>query len=254
MKETILAIDDERMNREFYCGLLKDKGYNVLQAANGEDALEILKGTTVDLILLDVMMPGISGFDVLKNIRENKRLQSLPVIIITGLSDKENRLKGLRLGADDFITKPFDVDELLVKVSSQIKLASLRNQIFEKRKLLNIVNRLDEGIIITDTNFMPIVINAKAKEFLGMKEEPDNVLNHFKNLFKKDIYPYQSSNYFIVKSQDMGKPGIFSLNIQPVKDAADDIDSYVFIIRDITSNAAILFDWNESQELFKLEK
>lgn len=252
MPETILAIDDEKMNREFYCGLLQDKGYNVLQAATGESALEILKSEPVDLVLLDVMMPGISGFDVLKSIRENKRLQPLPVIIITGLADREDRLKGLRLGADDFITKPFDVDELLVKVSSQIKLASLRNQILEKRKLLNVVNRLDEGIIITDNNFMPIVINSRAKDFLGMKEDPDNILNHFKVTFKKDIYPYQNSNYFIVKSQDAGKPGIFSLNVQPVKDATDDIDSYVFIIRDITSNAAVLFDWNESQELFKL--
>jgi Response regulators consisting of a CheY-like receiver domain and a winged-helix DNA-binding domain len=96
---------------------------------NGEDALEILRNASVDLVLLDVMMPGISGFDVLKSIRENKKLQSLPVIIITGLADKENRLKGLQLGADDFIAKPFDVDELLVKISSQIKLAFLRNQV-----------------------------------------------------------------------------------------------------------------------------
>jgi CheY-like chemotaxis protein len=253
MPETILAIDDERMNREFYCGLLSDKGYNVLQAPTGESALEILKGEHIDLVLLDVMMPGISGFDVLKNIRDSRKLQSLPVIIITGLADREDRLKGLRLGADDFITKPFDVDELLAKVESQIRLASLRNQIFEKRKILNIVDRLDEGIIITDDNFAPMVINARAKDFLGMKQEPENILNHFKNTFKKDIHPYHNSNYFIVKSQEVGKPGIFSLNVQPVKDSAENIDSYVFIIRDITSNAAILFDWNESQELFKLE-
>jgi len=253
MAETILAVDDERLNREFYHGLLTDKGYNVLTAASGESALDILRTEPVDLVLLDVMMPGISGFDVLKNIRENKRLQSLPVIIVTGLGDREDRLKGLQLGADDFITKPFDVDELLIKVSSQIKLASLRSQIFEKRKLLNIVNQLDEGIIITDNHFIPIVINARAKEFLGIKEEPEHILNHFKKTFKKDIIPRPNSNYFIVKSQEAGKPGIFSLNIQAVKDATNDIDSYVFIVRDITSNAAILFDWNESQELFKLE-
>ena len=102
-------------NRDFYFGLLKYKGYNVLNAENGEDALEILRNSSVDLVLLDIMMPGISGFDVLKSIRENKKLQSLPVIIITALADKENRLKGLQLGADDFISKPFDVDELVVK-------------------------------------------------------------------------------------------------------------------------------------------
>jgi CheY-like chemotaxis protein len=253
MAETILAIDDEKMNREFYFGLLKYKGYNVLKAETGEDALEILRNASVDLVLLDVMMPGISGFDVLKSIRENKRLQSLPVIIITALADKENRLKGLQLGADDFITKPFDVDELLIKISSQIKLAYLRNQIFEKRKLLNIVDRLDEGIIITDSKFMPIVTNVKAKDFLGMKEEPENILSHFKRMFKKDIYPHHNSNYFIVKSHDEGRPGIFSLNVQPVKDTAEIIDSYVFILRDITSNAAVLFDWQDSLEPYKLE-
>jgi Response regulators consisting of a CheY-like receiver domain and a winged-helix DNA-binding domain len=253
MGETILAIDDEKMNREFYFGLLKYKGYNVLKAENGEDALEILRNASVDLVLLDVMMPGISGFDVLKSIRENKKLQSLPVIIITALADKENRLKGLQLGADDFIAKPFDVDELVVKIGSQIKLAFLRNQIFEKGKLVNIVDRLDEGIIITDSKFMPIVTNFKAKNILGMKEEPENILTHFKKIFNKDIYPNQNSNYFIVKSHDAGKPGIFSLNVQPVIDSSENIDSYVFIIRDITSNAAVLFDWTDSPELYKLE-
>jgi len=253
MAETILVIDDEKMNREFYFGLLKYKGFNVLKAENGEDALEILKNAAVDLVLLDVMMPGLSGFDVLKSIRENKKLQSLPVIIITGLADKENRLKGLQLGADDFISKPFDVDELLAKIESQIKLASLRNQIFEKRKLLNVVDRLDEGIIITDNKFMPIVTNSKAKDFLGMKEEPENILSHFKKVFQKDIYPHHNSNYFIVKSHDVGRPGIFSLNVQPVIDASENIDSYVFILRDITSNAAVLFDWTDSTEPYKLE-
>ena len=97
--------------------LLKYKGYNVLNAENGQDALKILGITSVDLVLLDIMMPGISGFDVLKSIRENKKLQSLPVIIITALADKGNRLKGLQLGADDFITKPFDVDELIQRVT-----------------------------------------------------------------------------------------------------------------------------------------
>ncbi|HEX7416344.1 MAG TPA: response regulator [Smithellaceae bacterium] len=213
MGETILAIDDEKTNREFYFGLLKYKGYNVLKAENGEDALEILRNASVDLVLLDVMMPGISGFDVLKSIRENKKLQSLPVIIITALADKENRLKGLQLGADDFIAKPFDVDELVVKIGSQIKLAFLRNQIFEKGKLVNIVDRLDEGIIITDSKFMPIVTNFKAKNILGMKEEPENIITHFKKIFNKDIYPNQNSNYFIVKSQEVDKPGIFSLNV-----------------------------------------
>jgi CheY-like chemotaxis protein len=253
MAETILAIDDEKMNREFYFGLLKYKGYNVLKAENGEDALEILRSVPVDLVLLDVMMPGISGFDVLKSIRENKKLQSLPVIIVTALADKENRLKGLQLGADDFISKPFDVDELVVKISSQIKLASLRNQILEKRKLLNIVDKLDEGIIITDSAFMPIVANFKAKDFLGMKEEPENILIHLKTIFKKDVYPYQNSNYFIVKSHDEGKPGIFSLNVQPIMDTAENIDSYIFILRDITSNAAVLFDWTDSSEPYRLE-
>ncbi len=253
MGETILAIDDEKMNREFYFGLLKYKGYNVLKAENGEDALEILKNASVDLVLLDIMMPGISGFDVLKNIRGNKKLQSLPVIIITALADKENRLKGLQLGADDFISKPFDVDELVAKIESQIKLSSLRNQTFEKRKLLNIVDRLDEGIIITDTTFTPIVTNFKAKDFLGIKEDPGNLLTHLKTMFKKDVYPYQTSNYFIVKSHDMGKPGIFSLNVQPIMDAAENIDSYIFILRDITSNAAVLFDWPDAAEPYRLE-
>jgi CheY-like chemotaxis protein len=104
-KSRILCVDDEPANLKLLEAALIPRGYEVIKAKNGEEALERIKGQEIDLILLDVMMPKIDGFEVCKKIKENPLTQLIPVVMVTALADKESRIKGLEKGANDFLTK-----------------------------------------------------------------------------------------------------------------------------------------------------
>ena len=118
--EKILLIEDEDRMREIITDYFKDKGSEVISTCNGLEGLSILEEEEFDLILLDVMMPGIDGFTVCKEIRKKSEL---PIIFITAKSDEEDQLYAYSLGADDYVTKPFSLGVLYAKVISLIKRA-----------------------------------------------------------------------------------------------------------------------------------
>ena len=128
-----------------------------------------------DLILLDIIMPVRSGFDALKNIRENEKTRAIPVILLTSLSDRESMIKGIDAGADEFISKPFDKVELLSRVRTQAKMSILRRQINEKEKLLNVMELMGEGTAITDEKMNLKLINSTASEMIGIKDIKGNL-------------------------------------------------------------------------------
>ena len=109
---TILIVDDEPSARETLQALLFNEGYNLIFAHNGPEALEKVSGLTPDLILLDVMMPGMDGFEVCRRLRADTHLAQVPIMMVTALDDRDSRLQGIEAGADDFISKPYDRVEL----------------------------------------------------------------------------------------------------------------------------------------------
>jgi adenylate cyclase len=118
---TVLAVDDEPANLRLLDAVLSPRGYQLVAATSGEQALDLLVDLDVDLVLLDLMMPGLNGHEVCRRIRSNDRLAFLPVVMITAIGPQE-RLTALEAGADDFITKPFDRAELLARVASLARL------------------------------------------------------------------------------------------------------------------------------------
>ena len=120
MKPKILIVDDEPINVELLEGYLS-KDNDILKAFNGYEALKIVGTTPPDLILLDIMMPGINGLDVCKIIKNDEKTMSIPIVIVTALNEGEVRIKALEAGADEFLNKPIDSIELIIRVRSLLR-------------------------------------------------------------------------------------------------------------------------------------
>lgn len=114
----ILVVDDEKLIRNVIREYLENEKYEVFEAENGFDALRVLETNRVDLIILDIMMPRMDGFETLKEIRKTK---DTPVIMLSAMKEEEDKLSGFNLGVDDYITKPFSPKELVARVKAHLK-------------------------------------------------------------------------------------------------------------------------------------
>ncbi|HEY9597593.1 MAG TPA: response regulator [Cyanophyceae cyanobacterium] len=124
----ILLVDDDPTNLFLLEDLLLSEGYNPLSASTGAEALEMARQSRPDLILLDVMMPEMDGFEVCRRLREDDKLQTLPIIFLTALDDDQSRLRGLELMGDDYLTKPINSKLLLAKIASILRLSQMRSR------------------------------------------------------------------------------------------------------------------------------
>lgn len=131
----ILIIDDQLAARNGLKALLDGEAYELFFAENGLDGLSQAAGLQPDVILLDVMMPEMDGLEVCQRLRQTDNLRDIPIILITALDDRDSRLAGLRAGADDFITKPFDSIELLVRLHGIARLNRFRRMVEQRREL-----------------------------------------------------------------------------------------------------------------------
>lgn len=127
--EKILVVDDTPMNVRVLEDLLTAKGYQVETASSGPEALEKVEQWRPDMVLLDVVMPGMSGYEVCRQIRKDAAMRILPVVMVTALDPGEERIKGLEAGADDFLTKPVNQPELVARVRSLLRIKSLYDQV-----------------------------------------------------------------------------------------------------------------------------
>ncbi|HKA43141.1 MAG TPA: response regulator [Burkholderiales bacterium] len=143
----ILVVDDTPQNVKLLKDLLEVKGYAVATAANGEEALARVASEQPDLVLLDVMMPGLSGYDVCRKLREDPQTALLPVVICTSLDPQQERIKGIEAGADDFLNKPVNQPELFARVKSLLRVKSLQDRVSHQADELRSWNaKLEERV------------------------------------------------------------------------------------------------------------
>jgi DNA-binding response OmpR family regulator len=133
---TILLVDDTPTNLSVLVDVLQDEGFKILVATDGEMALKQTERITPDMILLDVMMPGIDGFETCRCLKSNFQTRDIPVIFLTALSDTVNKLEGFDAGAVDYITKPINSEEVLARVKTHLSIYSLRKSMQAQNKTL----------------------------------------------------------------------------------------------------------------------
>ena len=171
-KPVILVVDDLTQNNELLEAYLVPQGYEVIKAVSGEEAFKKLADNQIDLILLDVMMPGMDGFEVTHRIRQDPKTRLMPIILVTALKETEDRIKGIKAGCDDYISKPFDKMELLARVQSLLKVKAYNDLMTNYRKeleseVINMTAELRQSSTALDEQ------NARLKAIIN---SPDDIL------------------------------------------------------------------------------
>ena len=154
----ILVVDDNASNRDLLSRRLKRQGHTVLQAEDGTIALALVEREPLDLVLLDLMMPGISGYDVLTSLKSDARTWDIPVIMISALSELDSIVRCIEAGADDYLAKPFDPTLLRARVGSSLEKKHLRDREREMVEALRVEKERSEQLLL---NILPKAIVAR---------------------------------------------------------------------------------------------
>jgi DNA-binding response OmpR family regulator len=132
----LLLVDDEPINLRILRAALKDHRYKLLIATNGTDALKTARASHPDLVLLDIQMPDVDGYEVCQALQSDPATRDISIIFLSALQDSEQKIRGLSLGAADYITKPFEVDEVVLRVERQLTIQSERRRLLEENRAL----------------------------------------------------------------------------------------------------------------------
>jgi len=192
----IMIVDDFNTDRKRLSRIISREGYNVIEAASGKEALAIIKEEKPDLILLDIIMPDMLGFEVCERIKEKPEFYEVPIIFVTSKDDAEFKVKGFKVGGVDYITKPYNVEEVIARVNTHLKLENamkmiknlniqLENKLEERTKHLIKTERIAvfgqyvQGIIHNMKNFLSCILGASnlMRIYLN-KEEFENEVYH----------------------------------------------------------------------------
>lgn len=138
MGKRIMIVDDDYELAQMMKALLEKEGYAVLLAYDGQEALELLANHSIDLLILDVIMPNMDGYEVCRRLRESVFSTTFSIIMLTAKSGIDDKIVGLDMGADDYLTKPFDVLELLARVRAQMRIRDLQDQLVDMEKLATV--------------------------------------------------------------------------------------------------------------------
>lgn len=194
----ILVVEDDEKSRRLLRDFLQAYGYQMSEAVDGEEALRLINDTPPDLVLLDVMMPKLDGFEVCSRLKEDARTQMIPMLLVTALSDRADRLRGIAAGATDFITKPVDTLEVLFRVRNALRTKHLfdeRNTLLRMREELSdmIVHDIRNPLLsislcarrLDSTDNPPAVVRL-AHEILGQTQLLDNFISDLLTVSKME--------------------------------------------------------------------
>lgn len=224
MKTKILIVDDEPMNLDFFDLMLSKLGFDVLSAENGMDALEKIKEAHPDLILLDNIMPKMSGWQVTKILKTDERyteFSDIPVIMFSAMDDVQDKIEGFELGVDDYITKPFNFSEVIARIRAVLKHREMYRKMLRREHGINhgrvlsdsvkfVINSLKPPLeqILSDSKALDITDQSSLKAFIStVKRETSDIIKSFSKI-EEDIAEFEnegmseSSDYSFLKEYD----------------------------------------------------
>jgi putative two-component system response regulator len=177
-RPAVLVVDDLQPNIELMEAIFVKEGFQVHQALDADRALEVYAMQRIDVAVLDVMMPGINGFELCRRLKKFSEKEFLPIVLVTALNDKKSRLTGLESGADDFISKPFDTQELLMKIRSLLKLKELHEQLDHSENIIfSLVSTMEARDYYTQGHSTRVGdLAAEFGSFLGFSAEDQDIL------------------------------------------------------------------------------
>jgi two-component system cell cycle response regulator len=184
----ILVVDDEINNVKLITAMLSSEPYEIFQAFNGEQALSIINNNKIDLILLDVMMPGMNGFELTKLLKNNVETQHIPIILVTALDGIDNKLKALEVGADEFLTKPVKKIEIITRIKSLLQMKQYQEQLNVRVKIGEEL-AIPEKVLALESQQQDIVINSDQQTVLLVEDDPQYT-KFFKSLLEAEPYNF----------------------------------------------------------------
>ncbi len=143
---SILVVDDNKENLKVVSNFLKEKGYQIALSLNADDALKVIRENPIDLILLDIMMPGTDGYTFCRKLKADEELREIPVVFLTAKTETADLVEGFRVGGVDYITKPFQKEELLARVKNQIDLSYAKKQIQDQADQIIRINKTKDRL------------------------------------------------------------------------------------------------------------
>jgi PAS domain S-box-containing protein len=247
--QTVLVVDDNADMRNYVAGFLS-KYFNILVADNGDQALAVVKAGRVNLVLSDVMMPGLNGFELLQAIRSMSDTKDLPVILLSARAGEEAKLEGLREGANDYLVKPFSSRELIARVTSTLQISTMREEtanlransnerlrsVFAQAAVGMLVLDLDTNILDTNATFASIT-GYNVEELKKMSVEKLNQPSDWAIAIEKvqDILAGRSSGV-VLEKQLIRKDGTLcwvQVSLSAVRNSHNEIDSLIGVCEDI---------------------
>ena len=243
-KSVILVVDDQFQNIELLEAYLVPQGYEIVKAASGEEALEKLSHNQIDLILLDIMMPKMSGLEVLEKLRAAELTKAIPVVMVTALKETEDKVKALEAGCDDFISKPFGKVELLARVKSILKISYYRRQLEEKDKFKAVVDKVSDGIAICSPDYLIKDSNEAILKYLNITNPTkvnlvETLFANYSVSIKKEALldlTIAHKTFDIVRQKSETTEALYlEVNVNVIKNPAGELLSIVFILRDVTT-------------------
>lgn len=275
-KSKILVVDDTLASLKLLCDLLKTEGYEVRAAINGELALESTIGNPPDLVLLDILMPGMDGFEVCRKLKTNPNTLNVPIIFISALSDTDEKVQGFGLGAVDFVTKPYQREELLSRVRTHLEIDRLRNHLeemvaarsqqlaesetrlraslddfmFANAQLRTLLHTIPDLVWLKDPDGVYLACNRQFERFFGASEadiigktDYDFVDRELADLFRANDLKAMAagkvqSNEDWLAFADDGYRGLFETLMTPMQDRDGKLIGVLGIARDITERKA----------------